>query len=270
MRQLIKYELLRRKNLLLLALATIVFVQLSMLFTLYKGGYWLNFSLVLAIVFPLSMYLIIIVDGIVNYSQDLNQKTGYMLFMTPRSGYKIIGSKFIVLALEAFFSVLIVIGFLFINYHLAQYFYFNELDAVTQDMIRSFSTSFNNFIPKIYHIVLIAVVAMLQIFTFITVVFAAITLRKTLLSNAPFKGFFSFLFFIILNTANQFFSFAVLMLFGYLGDVIDMSTMGNELMNFDYWGFMTKYLLIGTACYLLFISIYSYLSGMLLQKRIDL
>lgn len=270
MKNLIKYEFLRRKTILLLAIASIVFIELAMIFTLFKGGYWLNISVALAILFPITMYLIVIVDGIVNYSQDLNQKSGYMLFMTPNSGYKIIGSKFIVLGIEAIISALLVIGFFYINYKFAYHFYYEQLDSIAKEIINGFNSAFDNFIPRPSHLIMIAFISMLQIFSFMTVVFAAITLRKTLLSNAPLKGFFSFLFFIILNTANQFFSIGVLVVFGYIGDIMEISKMGDDFMNFDYWGFMTKYLLIGAACYIVYISVYSFLSGMLLNKRIDL
>ena len=38
-------------------------------------------------------FMFVLIYGVIIYSQDLKNKTGYMVFMTPLSNYKIIGAK---------------------------------------------------------------------------------------------------------------------------------------------------------------------------------
>lgn len=103
MLNLIKYELLRRQKLLLIAVVVLVMIQGGILFSLYKGGGFVILAIMLFFLLIYGSLIMVIVDTIRCYSIDLNQTQGYMLFLTPNSGHKIILSKI-------FTAIIILIG----------------------------------------------------------------------------------------------------------------------------------------------------------------
>ena len=82
------------------------------LFLLTRG---VGGSMLFLVLSPIVLYVFYLADIIKMYSDDLNKKTGYMLFMTPNSGYKIISSKLLAAILEGFALVLIYFIFILIN-----------------------------------------------------------------------------------------------------------------------------------------------------------
>ena len=64
----------------------------------------------------------VLIYGVIIYSQDLKNKTGYMVFMTPISNYKIIGAKLLSILLTgatlvAFLGLLIVVDYNLLKSH---------------------------------------------------------------------------------------------------------------------------------------------------------
>ncbi|SCW39636.1 hypothetical protein SAMN05660484_00820 [Eubacterium ruminantium] len=81
--------------------------------------------------------LAIVILGLTNYAKDLNEKCGYMCFMTPVSSYKIIYSKFVVALIESFTAVAIFITLGLIDVSLASAKYdkdFNLLKSIAKYM----------------------------------------------------------------------------------------------------------------------------------------
>lgn len=100
--KLMKYELLKKVNLMFIALIVSVAVELIIVFTIYKGGAALGFSMFLIFLLGFGGFIMLFVDSVVMYSSDLYKKPGYMLFfLTPNSSFKIIGSKLLVSLIEA-------------------------------------------------------------------------------------------------------------------------------------------------------------------------
>ncbi len=104
MKNLMKYEMIRMKYGILISLAALAVLEIVYLFSmLFMDLRVTAFSVVF-----LGMAVIFLVIGIAvkilsQYSQDLNTKSGYMLFMTPNSYYKIVGSKLLT-------SMLLILG----------------------------------------------------------------------------------------------------------------------------------------------------------------
>lgn len=270
MLKLIKYEYLKRLNILLIALGSLIVFEIAYILTLVGGFNWLPISLLLAVGFPFILYLLVLVDNIYHYSADLNQKSGYMLFLTPTSGYQIIGSKLIYAALETLICATIAILSIWVNYKLGYHFYAPRIDSQQLAMIESIFNEIRFVLPGTKEIVIIGMMGSLQWFTFLTTIFAAITLRKTLLSNAPLKGLFSFFFFIALNTFNELFSLAVLFLLGFTGDIIALSKVGDNILPQEIWPFLSEYFLVAIGIYAFLSTGYAMISGRLLNTHVDL
>ena len=67
-------------------------------------------------------FMFVLIYGVIIYSQDLKNKTGYMVFMTPISNYKIIGAKLLSILLTgatlvAFLGLLIVVDYNLLKSH---------------------------------------------------------------------------------------------------------------------------------------------------------
>ncbi|MDA3847147.1 MAG: hypothetical protein PF505_11495 [Vallitaleaceae bacterium] len=95
MLNLLKYEFLRRKNVLAITGIFMVIAEIIILLGINKRGALLGVAIVLILLMIIGVTVLIFAEAIRSYSTDLNQKQGYMLFMTPNSGYKILGSKMI-------------------------------------------------------------------------------------------------------------------------------------------------------------------------------
>ena len=87
MLKLIKFEFIRKYKLLSMTLISAIALNILAI-SRGPGG-----STMFILLFPLVLSVLYLIDIIKMYSEDLNKKTGYMLFMTPNSGYKIISSK---------------------------------------------------------------------------------------------------------------------------------------------------------------------------------
>ncbi len=131
------------------------------------------------------------------YSKDLREKSSYMLFLTPRTTYSIVGAKIltfsVIIAISSailFLFAIIDIGMLAV--HSEQIKTFREFSQIIFGMDISDLVRYSD-------IALIVTVVMLQWLMFITSAFLAITLSSTFLYNFKAKGMISFIIFVILN-----------------------------------------------------------------------
>ncbi len=138
--------------------------------------------------------LFIMINGISLYSRDLNQKTGYMVFMTPLSAYKIIGAKLLTTLIisSAFLAAFIGLGILDYNM-LSNKFNIQSLDVLIKIISGRSDMSLSNLgMIAIWRVIL------LYISTFTVILFAyfAMSLSATLLQNKKGKKLVAFLIFI--------------------------------------------------------------------------
>ena len=109
MLNLIKYEFIKKTNL-VIALILSIIVNLFLVLKFQTQGSTMFIGL-----FPLVIMTLYVVDVISMYSRDLNNKSGYMLFMTPNSGYKIIFSKLITAIIEGILILVVYFLIILIN-----------------------------------------------------------------------------------------------------------------------------------------------------------
>ena len=171
MLNLIKYEFIRKYRLVSMILITMLALNLFLL-TRGVGG-----SMLFLVLSPIVLYVFYLADIIKMYSDDLNKKTGYMLFMTPNSGYKIISSKLLAAILEGFALVLIYFIFILINGTYIIISAGNEIDysqiIKAVDNLLSGSLGFN-----LGHVLVFLLAALAFLIAFITTVYTAMTIRK--------------------------------------------------------------------------------------------
>lgn len=207
MLNLIKYEFIRKYKLILMTLASAVIFNLI---AVIKGG--AGGSSVFLAFFPFAMIFLYTGDVIKMYSEDLNKKVGYMLFMTPNSGYKIIVSKVLTAVLEGFSILLLYFIFIFIN---GIYIIFaNEVSINYNEVLDAINMFLNgSFGFNLGHIFVLLIAFVLFIISFILTAYTAITIRKSIFSEIKFGGFLSFVIFIALNTFSSYAFSKILNLF---------------------------------------------------------
>lgn len=192
MLNLIKYEIIKKYKLILITL--IISAALN-LFLFTRGGAG---STVFLVFFPMVMSILYIGDIIKMYSDDLNKKSGYMLFMTPNSGYKIIVSKLITAVIEGFAILLLYFIFILINGAYSIFVSgadvnFSEIIYVVNKLL-SGSLGFN-----LGHIFMFLLTGLLFLISFLTTAYTAMTIRKSIFSEIKFGGALSFVIFLLLN-----------------------------------------------------------------------
>ncbi len=192
MLNLIKYEFVKKYRLISMILITALALNVLAI-TSGIGG--VTTFLVLA---PIVAYIFYLVDIIKMYSDDLNKKTGYMIFMTPNSGYKIIASKLITAVLEGFglllfYFILIIINGGFIVISTGAEIDYSRIITVVDNFISG------NFGFNLGHVFIILFTILMLIIGFITTIYTAITIRKSILSDVKFGGLLSFIIFLGIN-----------------------------------------------------------------------
>lgn len=206
MLNLIKYEFIKKYK--AAAIALIVSVALN-IFLLTRGVAGSSMFLVL---FPMVIAVVYLGDIIKMYSDDLNKKSGYMLFMTPHSGYEIIVSKLITAVLEGFAILLVYFVFTLINGAYILYVAGSHID-LSEIIVSVNALLSGNFGFNLGHVFMILLTALLFLISFITTVYTAMTIRKSIFSEMKFGGALSFLIFILLNWAISYVSTEVFNLF---------------------------------------------------------
>ena len=176
MLNLIKYEFIRKYKLIA---GTIITALALNVFLITRG---IGGSATFLVLLPLVLSVLFIADIVKMYSDDLNNKTGYMLFMTPNSGYKIISSKVLTAVLEGFALLFIYLIFLLFNGAYIAVSMGNEIDfsqiiRVVNNLL-SGSLGFN-----LGHISVFLLAALTFIIAFITTVYTAMTIRKSIFSE---------------------------------------------------------------------------------------
>lgn len=257
MLKLIKYELLRKMNLLIVSLIVIVALELVSIYTIYRGGASLILTTFIMFLIGFGGLIVIFVDSVKMYSSDLYKKPGYMLFLTPNNSFKIIGSKLFVSIIEGLFAAAIYIGMWVINYSLIYKLYYHELPAEARTIVEVFSEIAN--LPSASDLIMLVFSTVVGWFVLIVTVYLAITIRKTILATVKFGGFFSFIFFCIIYFITNYVHLKL------LDSAYDWNSAGT--LDFGYVNSMT----ITSLIFSCIIGAFLYIcSSMLLSKGVDL
>lgn len=192
MLRIMKYDFIKKYRLFAIFLITAALINLLLVFNYTETGSMLFIGL-----FPVVLSILYIVDIIKMYSDELNKKSGYMLFMTPNSGYSIVLSKVSTAVVEGVAVILLISLISIIN---ASYVAIYNGYEVGWNFIEFLNQLLNNSLGIHISQILVILFAMLLLFiTFILTVYTSMTIRKSIFSEIKFGGLFSFIIFIALN-----------------------------------------------------------------------
>ncbi len=192
MLKLVKFEFLRKRMSFMLAAALIVLGQIYALYKYFSINDVIrdNFTEEILGIFlgalAVGLILLYLIDLIFLFRNDLFKQEGYMLFMTPNSGYKLLGGKLIFALLEGVAIAGIYLSIAFINLKIM------GLESLNLSLL-NLSTS---------EIIIVTKLLMLMVFMiieFALTIYLSFALFKSLFSNNRFKGLITFGIFILIN-----------------------------------------------------------------------
>jgi hypothetical protein len=260
-----KYEIKRRKKLILTVAIIIAFLEAAVCFGIYKGGVWSVISVVFSFVILVGGLLFPFIDAIANLYSDFKNKHGYMLFLTPNKGIKIFGSKAIFALLELLAIVVIVACSLSISLALLKSMRPVIYASVFGDMFNSIETLLVSNDLSVWSIAPFVIAVLLQYFTSIMIAMLSLTISKTILSKNNFNWLFALLIYFAVSFGVQALDASVILGFGYVNNMFNISGLTKELFIE-----MTNFIYIGSGIYIFWIAVSTTVSSILLSKRTDL
>lgn len=194
--KMLKYEW--RKNILSPLIVLGVFAALEVYFLI--GCYGLDSLahvsaaasfLMLAALFS---YIFVLLYGIISYSSDLKNKSGYLVFMAPISSFKILGSKLLSTLITGVILLAVICGLAILDFNIAN-------DVFGLDLYISFSDEFLAMFGSSASDIIIGTCVfiftfLLEFYMIVTVGYLAVSLSSTALQNKKGKGFVSLLLFV--------------------------------------------------------------------------
>ena len=192
MLKLIKFEFSRKKTAFAVAGILTLLGQLYALYRFYKldetvrqvfsddiFGIFVGFLL-------MAFGILYFIDIITLFRNDLFKQEGYMLFMTPHNGYKLLGAKLIFALLEGLFIALIYAAIVYLNANIMHMGPIDfSFDGITGDII---FTGLKGLFLGVFMIV-----------EFALTVYISFALFKSLFNNVRFKGLITFAIFLGIN-----------------------------------------------------------------------
>ena len=201
MGKLLKYEMRKTMALKLILLGITAVAEVAFLITLYlneKAADTLALTSVLLFFIALAGTVLIGVQSVLTLHRDMNTKQGYMLYMTPRNSFQILGAKM----LENGLSLLLAGGFFFLLGLLDVTLLFSKLGSLEDlwKMFQDFMRMINTEIQLNSWSVLCLVTEMLASWlATVSIAYLADIVASALLNGKKMSGFVAFLFFIALT-----------------------------------------------------------------------
>lgn len=209
MLKLIKYEFRKAMTTLLVLLGITAALEGYFLASLYllaeEHPEHLAISIMLLVVSVYVVFIYMLIRGVTTYSGELKSRCSYLIFMTPNSALKIMGSKFlftfVLAALAAvLYGALACCDILLLLTHLGAYenFVLNLTQALTEAGIHVEQILFYGVFAAIY--------LTLSLLSFFAIAYLAVTLSHTLFRDKKWRWIMALLFYFVLNYAVSFIS----------------------------------------------------------------
>ena len=203
MKALLKYEFRKTSAAKLMILGIAACAELAFLCGLYLFGKDPdnNVTVISAMILAFTAIggvIFIWIQSVLTLHRDMNTKQGYMLYMTPRNSFQILGAKmlengFSLLFAGAFFFLL---GFLDVTLLLQRMGSLSLLWDFLSDMLRSINTKITIDVRSVLALVLSMLASWMAT---VSTAFLADIVSAALLNGKKYNGILSFLFFIALN-----------------------------------------------------------------------
>ena len=210
---LIKYELIKQRGSKLIALG--IFAILEVIFLLgvlleKDGflGFGMGFLAIVSIVFIFWLGI----EAIFTLSNDMKNKSGYMLFMTPQSVYKIMAGKVLssIITIIIAMACIALLALADMTILLVRFSSIKEFTNMVRDMTEAFTGIDFSWQSGLGFLIML----ILSWISMVAAGFVAVTISNTLLANLKAKGLISFVIFIAVGIIS---SYILNILYGFIG-----------------------------------------------------
>ena len=191
MLKLMKYEFRKLRTTLAILLGTLAVLEIAFVLGVHlEKDNWVAVSLVLLSILVFATYGYVLVAGVVSYSRELSDRTGYLVFMTPTRPIGIVLSKLLFTllagtAITALFALAAYLDYAYMmrSFHLDKSL-LDQINMSLKFMLGDLSVSLNTLAQAVVFTVLTVLIGvMLAMCT----AYLAITVSATALQNR--KGF---------------------------------------------------------------------------------
>ena len=260
MMKLLKVELMRRKNLLLGAAVAMVIVEGVALYGIYRGGGWNTLAIIMTVLLMIGALLLPILDTVTKLYSDLKHKQGYMLFLTPQGGNRIVWAKAIFGVLEIVASMALLFGCLALSAAALDGFQQGAASALFADLRQQMGDMFFGGRLAVFT----GLVA-LEMFAQMAIAMLAVTVSRVMVRGSSYNWLIALAMYFALAIAVNVVDSLLMVAFGFVGDTLrlinDVSEMGRIL---------AKYFAIGAAVYAVWFIACTIVSGRLASRHVDL
>ncbi|MBN2879145.1 MAG: hypothetical protein JXN65_05880 [Clostridia bacterium] len=265
--KLLKHEFKKRKSLLLIALIILSTAEILAIYQVTKSNSSPVFGAIINIVMFIGVLLIVFVDVVVQYFNDFKKSQGTLLFLSPNSGYKIVGSKMLFGAAELLAGLSLALLFSWITNSFAVAEGYEGIGPQIQLLKESLNMSVGS--ANTWWVVAgFLFLIFLQYFASQSIAVTSITLGRTILSKNSYNWFWAVLFFVMVSIVVQTVNGMLVLLIG-LEDGIFSNSFSFDSQTETAVNF-TKYLILGGIEYLFWIAASFLVSGTLLTKKVDI
>ncbi len=205
--KLLKYELRKNRTAILVLLGLTLALEGYFLYGLYgteKFGTEQDIHLLVAMVgLMMSAYaalIYVLIVGVTTYTREMKSRSAYLIFMTPNSGLKIMGSKYLFTLVLGLMLAAVYAGLAALDISL-----FSDRLLRAGQLLQQFDTMLLEIGIRLDQFLLgalvIAVNGLLNIFSFFAVAYLAITLSHTFFRDKKWRGIAALGIFFLLNWA---------------------------------------------------------------------
>jgi ABC-2 type transport system permease protein len=255
MTKLMKYELLRRKHLLIGAALSMLFAEGLALFGIFNGGEWYVLSIVMTALIVVGGLVLAFLDAVIKVYSDFKQKHGYMIFMTPQSGYRVMWAKTIFGVLEIVAAVIAIAMCLTASGIAADYVF----GGVISGFIAALPLNAGFLTGTIG-------LGVLQGMAQLSIAILAVTVSRAMTRSNSYNWLIALVMYFALAFIVNIVDSALLAAFGVFGDIMNMTDDAAVLES----GLIAKYYIIGAVTYAAWFTGCTLFSGRLVKRGIDL
>ncbi len=251
MAKLIKYELIKIRKTALLMIAFATGLQLMMLIFYFLGQKGpMRFIYGVTIFISVMFMLVLGLSGVANFYRELKSKNSYMLYLTSRNSYQILGSKII----STLFCILLITGIMVIYLLLDTRVIIDDLEGFGRLEYRTIYELLKEILAEVFRtevgaaqIVMIFTEMLIAWASTLCVGYLAVALCFTYLRNIKF---------------NKIMCVGAFLVISYVEYLLCGLILPDQMLSLNYLlGSTALHIIVGTAAFLC--------AGMMLEKKAD-
>lgn len=260
--KLMKYEFLRRKPLLLGALVSAAAVQGGIVYAVYRGGGWNTLAAVLTVLLSVALLLLPLLNAVTKLYADLKHRTGYMLFLTPAGGSRILFAKMGYAAAETLAAAALLCGCLALSGFALDGFQNGAASAMLASLQQQLGALPLGGVAAAYVLLVV-----LQMLAQLSIAMLAVTVSRCVLPATGCGWLIALLMYFAFALGINIIDSLLLLAFGFVGDILYLASQ-YPVANLS--AFAVKYLILAAVLYAAWIAGCTAFSGRLTDRRVDL